>query len=195
MTPGRCDLAPETVRRGAAPLQHLRSSRPARELDLADPRRRRRAVRGVMPADGFAPIRDAVAALHRGARPHPADRRQQCGDPARPRTALGLPLDRGRPDHPRRPFRPARDRPGADATAIRSAACSRTACPARNICQIGLAPFANTAKMHDDAVDGRDRRLDDRRRAASAGIVAVARRGARRGSAMSRRSWSISTST
>ena len=64
---------------------------------------------------------------------------------------LGLPLDRGRPDHARRPFRHARHRPGPlNGNPVRC--LLEDGLPGANICQIGLAPFANTRKMHEDAL-------------------------------------------
>ena len=64
VTPGRCDLAPETVRRALRRFSTYDVETGA-ELDLAVRDAGDVPVQGVMPADGFAPIRDAVAALHR----------------------------------------------------------------------------------------------------------------------------------
>src|ERR1051325_7088447 len=67
VTPGRCDLAPEIVRRT---LRRFTSYdlETGDELDLQVRDLGDVAVRGVSPADGFRPIRDAVlgaVAAHR----------------------------------------------------------------------------------------------------------------------------------
>src|ERR1700704_5139308 len=61
VTPGRCDLAPATIRRA---LRRFRTfDLPCcLELDLAVRDAGDVPVQGVMPADGFLLIRDAVAA-------------------------------------------------------------------------------------------------------------------------------------
>ena len=108
----------------------------------------------------------------------PADRRQQCGDPAG--RARARPAARqSRPDHARRPFRHARHSTRASATAIRCGRLLEDGLPGANIAQIGLAPFANSAAMHDDAVGCRQpasSRIGDVRRD---GIAACDRAGAR----------------
>ena len=107
---------------------------------------------------------------------------------------LGLPLDRGRPDHARRPFRHARDRQRADER--QSGPLPARGRPARRATSARSAspPSPIRRKMHEDAL------------AAGIGIfdhrpMLEARASRRRSttrsssSAMSRRSSSISTST
>ena len=60
MTPGRCDLAPEVLRRSLRRLSTYDLVE-ALELDMTVHDAGDVPVRGQMPADGFAPIRDAVA--------------------------------------------------------------------------------------------------------------------------------------
>src|SRR5437868_3437595 len=61
VTPGRCDLAPAAIRRALRRFStwDLTASL---ELDLSVRDAGDVPVRGVMPADGFLPIRDAVEA-------------------------------------------------------------------------------------------------------------------------------------
>src|SRR6185295_13518609 len=65
VTPGRCDLAPSVVRRA---LKRFSTFDLATGIDLGLPIRDAGdvPVNGVTPADGFVPIRDAVAACVRG---------------------------------------------------------------------------------------------------------------------------------
>src|SRR3954462_16430 len=59
VTPGRCDLAPETVRRTLRRFSTY-DLETGGDLDLAVRDLGDVPVRGVSPADGFDPIRDAV---------------------------------------------------------------------------------------------------------------------------------------
>ena len=150
VTPGRCDLAPETVRRTLRRFStYDLETRSEIELSLFDagdvP------VAGMMPAEGFAPIREAVGrctARH-------ALTLLIGGNNAVTRPAahgLGVPLDRvglitldahfdlrGTEDGPR------------NGNPIRC--LLEDGMPGGNICQIGLAPFANTREMHRTAED------------------------------------------
>ena len=65
---------------------------------------------------------------------------------------LGVPLDEGRADHARRPFRHARHRRGPEQRQS-GARLLEDGLPGANIAQIGLAPFANSREMHEDAVE------------------------------------------
>jgi formiminoglutamase len=148
VTPGRCDLAPETVRRA---LRRFSTYNVETGMELVSPVRDRGdlPLQGVTPAEGFGPIRDAVAASV-------AEHRLTVllgGNNAVTRPAahgLGLPLgkvglitldahfdmrDTGQGLSNDNPVR----------------ALIEDGLPGANICQIGLAPFANTAKMHADA--------------------------------------------
>ena len=149
VTPGRCDLAPAAVRKA---LQRVSTYDLVEALeietrvhDAGDV-----AVEGLMPADGFAPIRDAVAAL--------TARHDLTllvgGNNAVTRPAahgLGVPLDeiglitldahfdmRDTDEGPR------------NGNPVRC--LLEDGLPGANICQIGLAPFANTRRMHEDAL-------------------------------------------
>ena len=82
MTPGRCDLAPAAVRRALRRFSTF-DLNAGLELDLAVHDAGDVPVQGLMPADGFLPIRDAVEACVRDHRAHPPARRQQCGDSPR----------------------------------------------------------------------------------------------------------------
>ena len=149
VTPGRCDLAPETVRRVLRRFStydlETGEALAASVLDTGDA-----DVRGVMPADGFAPIRDAVLRCT-------VDHRLTIllgGNNAVTRPAahgLGVPLDKvglitldAHFDLRETDAGPMNGNP------IRC--LLEDGLPGGNICQIGLAPFANTAKMHDDAL-------------------------------------------
>ena len=148
VTPGRCDLAPETVRRALRRFSTYNVETGAELFfpvrDLGD-----LPVQGVTPADGFATIRDAAAAAVAGHRLTIL----LGGNNAVTRPAahaLGLPLSkvglitldahfdlRGTAEGP------------MNGNPIRC--LIEDGLPGSNICQIGLAPFANTARMHADA--------------------------------------------
>lgn len=149
VTPGRCDLAPETIRRVLRRFStydlETGEALAASVLDTGDA-----DVRGVMPADGFAPIKDAVLRCT-------VDHRLTIllgGNNAVTRPAahgLGVPLDKvglitldAHFDLRETDAGPMNGNP------IRC--LLEDGMPGGNICQIGLAPFANTAKMHDDAL-------------------------------------------
>jgi formiminoglutamase len=149
VTPGRCDLAPETIRKALKRFSTYDVTSET-ELSVAVHDLGDIAVRGMMPAEGFAPIRHAVmsaTAAHEltillG------------GNNAITRPAahgLGLPLDRiglitldAHFDMRETDIGPRNGNP------VRC--LLEDGLPGRNICQIGLAPFANTAGMHHDAI-------------------------------------------
>jgi arginase family enzyme len=148
VTPGRCDLAPETVRKALRRFSTYDVERSSELFfavrDLGDV-----PVQGMSPADGFEPIRAAAAeavANHRltlliggnNAVTRPAAH------------ALGLPLAKiglitldAHFDLRETDSGPMNGNP------IRC--LLEDGLPGSNICQIGLAPFANTARMHADA--------------------------------------------
>jgi formiminoglutamase len=149
VTPGRCDLAPEIVRRT---LRRFTSYdlETGDEIvlvirDLGDV-----PVRGVSPADGFQPIRDAAlgaVAAHdlilliggNNAVTRPAAH------------GLGLPLDRvGLITLDAHLDMRETDRGPRNGNPVRC--LLEDGLPGRNLVQIGLAPFANTRKMHDDVL-------------------------------------------
>lgn len=148
VTPGRCDLAPAAVRRTLKRFSTYDvESRTELRLALADlgdvP------VQGLMPADGYEPIRSAAAAAVAGHRltlliggnnavTRPAAH------------ALGVPLDNvGLITLDAHFDLRETDQGLLNGNPIR--ALLDDGLPGRNICQVGLAPFANTAKMHQDA--------------------------------------------
>ena len=150
VTPGRCDLAPETVRKTLRRLSTY-DLETGHELTLPIYDEGDLPVADLSPADAFAPIRDGTRAST-GAH---ALTLLLGGNNAVTRPAahgLGLPLEevglitldahfdlRGTEEGPR------------NGNPIRC--LLEDSLPGRNICQVGLAPFANTARMHRDAVE------------------------------------------
>jgi arginase family enzyme len=147
VTPGRCDLAPATVRKA---LRRFSTYDVTRDDDLSVAIRDLgdAPVTGLMPAAGFAAIRDAVAAATAA---HDLTILIG-GNNAVTRPAahgLGLPLDRiglitldAHFDMRETDMGPRNGNP------IRC--LLEDGLPGANLRQIGLAPFANTAKMAAD---------------------------------------------
>jgi arginase family enzyme len=148
VTPGRCDLAPAAIRRALRRFSSFDLTA-SLELDLTIRDAGDVPVQGIMPADGFLPIRDAVEACL-------LDHRLTIllgGNNAVTRPAahgLGLPLEkvglitldahydmRGTENGP------------MNGNPIRC--LLEDGLPGANIVQIGLAPFANTLDMDEDA--------------------------------------------
>jgi arginase family enzyme len=148
VTPGRCDLAPEALRRTLRRFSTY-DVETGRELDLGIRDEGDVPIQGVMPADGFAPIRDAVRKCTEA---HPLTMLIG-GNNAVTRPAvhgLGLPLERvGLLTLDAHFDMRDTDKGLMNGNPVR--ALLEDGLPGRNICQIGLAPFANTAKMHSDA--------------------------------------------
>jgi arginase family enzyme len=148
VTPGRCDLAPEAVRRILRRFSTY-DVETGKEIELAVRDAGDVPVQGVMPADGFAAVRDAAAAC--------TDRHDLTlligGNNAVTRPAahaLGVPLDRvGLITLDAHFDMRDLDQGMLNGNPVR--ALLEDGLPGRNICQIGLAPFANTARMHRDA--------------------------------------------
>ena len=148
VTPGRCDLAPATIRRTLRRFSTWDLDADL-ELGLAVRDLGDVAVAGVMPAEGFQPIR---AAVEQAAGDHELVLLLG-GNNAVTRPAahgLGLPLDRVglitlEAHHDMRET----DRGPMNGNPVRC--LLEDGLPGANICQIGLAPFANTAKMTADA--------------------------------------------
>ena len=148
VTPGRCDLAPATVRRALKRLSTYDVER-GEELGQSVADRGDIEVRGLSPAEGFAPIRAAAAAA---TATHPLTILIGGNNAVtRPAAhALGVPLDRvGLITLDAHFDLRETDRGPMNGNPIRC--LLEDGLPGRNICQIGLAPFANTAKMHEDA--------------------------------------------
>ncbi|HEX5182479.1 MAG TPA: arginase family protein [Allosphingosinicella sp.] len=148
VTPGRCDLAPETVRRALRRISTYDIDT-GRELGLPVQDRGDLALAGVSPADAFEPIRSAVVA---------ATKRQRLtlllgGNNAITRPAahgLGVPLESiGLITLDAHFDMRETDQGPMNGNPVRC--LLEDGLPGWNICQIGLAPWANTAKMHRDA--------------------------------------------
>lgn len=154
VTPGRCDLAPAAVRTALKRIStYDLETRVVLTAMLAD--RGDLEMVGKMPADGFAAIRDgcaAASAAHRltillggnNAVTRPAAHGVASG--------LGLPLDRVGLITLDAHFdmRETDDGP-RNGNPVRC--LLEDGLPGRNIVQIGLAPFANSVKMHLDALE------------------------------------------
>ena len=150
VTPGRCDLAPAAVRKAMKRLGTYALTE-VLEIEVAVRDLGDVAVQGLMPADGFPPIRDAVreaTAAHdltlliggNNAVTRPAAH------------GLGLPLDRiGLITLDAHFDLRETDQGPLNGNPVRC--LLEDGLPGRNICQIGLAPFANTQKMYLDAIE------------------------------------------
>jgi arginase family enzyme len=149
VTPGRCDLAPEAVRRA---LKRVSTYDLETGIDLGIRVRDYGdlPVRGLSPADGFAEI---VRGCERATSEH-ALTLLLGGNNAVTRPAahaLGVPLDRvGLITLDAHFDMRETDQGPINGNPVRC--LLEDGLPGANICQIGLAPYANTAKMHSDAV-------------------------------------------
>ena len=148
VTPGRCDLAPETIRRTLRRFSTY-DVETGQELDLRILDSGDAEVRGVMPADGFEAIRNAAARCTEG---H-ALTLLLGGNNAVTRPAahgLGVALDKVGLITLDAHF-DLRETDGGLLNGNPVRALLEDGLPGANICQVGLAPYANTAKMHADA--------------------------------------------
>ena len=150
VTPGRCDLAPAAIR---AALRRFSTYdvETGRELSLRLLDAGDVPVQAVLPAKGFEAIRDGVAACA-------ADHSLTLllgGNNAVTRPAahaLGYPIDEiGLITLDAHFDLRDTDRGLLNGNPIR--ALLEDGLPGTNICQIGIAPFANTAKMHAIAME------------------------------------------
>ena len=145
VTPGRYDLAPGVIRKTLRRFSSY-DVETGKELDLRIRDAGDVAVQGVTPEEGFEPIRNAVRAC---TSEYPLTLLIG-GHNAITRPAahgLGVPLDRVGLITLDAHF----DLRDADEGLINGnpiRALLEDGLPGRNICQIGLAPFANTANMH-----------------------------------------------
>ncbi|HKR23825.1 MAG TPA: arginase family protein [Allosphingosinicella sp.] len=149
VTPGRCDLAPETVRRALKRFSTFDLAA-GLELDLAVHDAGDVAVRTMVPSEGFDPIRLAVAdCAARHALTLLIGGNNAVTRPAA--HALGVPLgDVGLITFDAHFDMRDTDQGPMNGNPVRC--LLEDGLPGRNICQIGLAPFANTRVMYDDAV-------------------------------------------
>ncbi|HEX8644277.1 MAG TPA: arginase family protein [Allosphingosinicella sp.] len=149
VTPGRCDLAPRAVRQALKRFSTY-DLETGVDLNLAVHDLGDLPVAGVSPADGFDTIRNGVA--------ESTERHRLTllvgGNNAVTRPAahgLGLPLERvGLITLDAHFDMRETDRGPMNGNPVRC--LLEDGMPGTNICQIGLAPFANTAKMHEDAM-------------------------------------------
>lgn len=150
VTPGRCDLAPAIVRRTLKRFSTYDVETGA-ELDLRILDAGDADVAGVMPAEGFA----AIQALARRCTIDHDLTLLIGGNNAVTRPAahaLGHPLGEVGLITLDAHF-DLRDTEAGLINGNPVRALLEDGLPGRNICQIGLAPFANTARMHRDALD------------------------------------------
>jgi formiminoglutamase len=150
VTPGRCDLAPASIRRALRRFSTY-DVETGEELAVRLADRGDVAVQGILPVDGFVPIREAAASAVAG-----HDLTLLLGGNnavTRPAAhALGLPLaEIGLITLDAHFDLRDTDQGLMNGNPIR--ALLEDGLPGRNICQIGLAPFANTGGMHADARD------------------------------------------
>ena len=149
VTRGRCDLAPETIR-GTLRRFSTYDVETGEELSLAIHDAGDARVAGLMPADGFEPIRNAVSRCTSG---H-ALTLLLGGNNAVTRPGahgLGQPLDRvGLVTLDAHFDLRETDQGPRNGNPVRC--LLEDGLPGANICQIGLAPYANTGKMHRDAL-------------------------------------------
>jgi arginase family enzyme len=148
VTPGRCDLAPSVLRNALRRFSTY-DVETGGSLSVGLQDRGDVAVQGISPAEGFEPIRDNAAAsvaAHRltlliG------------GNNAVTRPAahgLGVPLDRvGLITLDAHFDMRGTEKGPMNGNPVRC--LLEDGLPGGNICQIGLAPFANTEEMHRDA--------------------------------------------
>lgn len=150
VTPGRCDLAPDAVRKALKRLG-VWDLVADLELDLAVRDLGDLPVQNVSPADGFVPIRDAVAGA---AAAHDlvlllggnnAVTRPAAHGLGLPLAGIGLITFDAHHD-----MRSTEDGP-MNGNPVRC--LLEDGLPGANIAQIGLAPFANTRTMTEDALD------------------------------------------
>ena len=150
VTPGRCDQGPDAVRRALKRFSTY-DVETGDEVDLAVRDLGDIPLKGLMTAQVFRPIREAV---ERATARH-ALTLLVGGNNAITRPAahgLGVPLDRvGLITLDAHFDMRETDQGPINGNPIRC--LLEDGMPGRNICQIGLAPFANTARMHRDAIE------------------------------------------
>jgi arginase family enzyme len=149
VTPGRCDLAPDAVRRA---MQRISTYDLVERLEIDVPVRDAgdMAVQGLMPADGFGIIQNGVSSLTaRHALPIVLGGNNAVTRPIA--HGLGMPLGKiGLITLDAHFDMRETDQGPLNGNPVRC--LLEDGLPGANICQIGLAPFANTRKMHEDAL-------------------------------------------
>jgi len=148
VTPGRCDLAPAAIRQAMRRISTY-DVETGRELGVPVFDAGTVPVQGVSPAEAFGPIRDSAAAAVREHRltlllgGNNAVTRPAAHALGVPLSGVGLITLDAHFDMRETEAGPMNGNP------IRC--LLEDGMPGWNICQIGLAPFANTARMHRDA--------------------------------------------
>ena len=151
VTPGRCDLAPARLR---ATLKRIGryDVETGRELATRIADHGDAAIEGMSIAGATAPIRDACAAsVARHALTLVVGGNNAVTRPAL--HSLGLPLEQVGLITLDAHF-DLRETSAGLGNGNPDRALREDGLPGRNIAQIGLAPFANSAAMHRDAIDG-----------------------------------------
>jgi formiminoglutamase len=149
VTPGRCDLAPAAVRKAMRRLSTYDLVE-ALELEAAVHDAGDVPVQGLMPADGFALLREALAActarhdLTLLVGGNNAVTRPAAHGLGVPLAEIGLITLDAHFD--------MRDTDAGPMNGNPVRCLLEDGLPGANICQIGLAPFANTRAMHEDAL-------------------------------------------
>jgi arginase family enzyme len=149
VTPGRCDLAPAAVREAMRRISTYDLVE-ALELEAEVHDAGDVPLQGVMPAGGFASLRDALAACTK----RHALTLVIGGNNAVTRPAahgLGVPLAEVGLITLDAHF-DMRDTDSGPMNGNPVRCLLEDGLPGGNICQIGLAPFANTREMHEDAL-------------------------------------------
>lgn len=149
VTPGRCDLAPAAVRKA---MQRISTYDLVERLEVDFPVRDcgDMGVEGLLPGDAFAVIQNGVSSLtaQHGLTIVLGGNNAVTRPVAH---SLGLPLDRiGLITLDAHFDMRETDQGPLNGNPVRC--LLEDGLPGANICQIGLAPFANTRKMHEDAL-------------------------------------------
>jgi arginase family enzyme len=149
VTPGRCDLAPATLRRTLKRFSTY-NLETGEEFEVAVRDAGDVPVQGLSPADGFAPIREAASACTAA---HPLTLLIGGNNAVtRPAAhALGFPLEKVGLITLDAHF-DMRDTGDGPMNGNPVRCLLEDGLPGANICQIGLAPWANTRKMHEDVL-------------------------------------------
>ena len=150
VTPGRCDLAPSVLRHTLRRFSTY-DVESGDSLDVPLQDRGDVPVQGLSPADGFEPLRDAVSAA---TATHPLTLLVGGNNAVTRPAAHGLNLPLGQVGlitlDAHFDMRDTDEGP-LNGNPVRC--LLEDGLPGANICQIGLAPFANTEAMHRDARD------------------------------------------
>src|SRR5690349_21027336 len=149
VTPGRCDLAPEAVRRALRRFSDY-DLETGEVVDVAVQDLGDLPVRGMTPADGFHPVRKAIVdAVSDHALTIVLGGNNAVTRPVA--HGLGFPLERVGLITLDAHF-DMRDTDEGPMNGNPVRCLLEDGLPGKNLVQIGLQPFANTHKMHNDAL-------------------------------------------